>query len=46
MASEGKGRRGGDGLMWWVAYRGTSLITDRRPVGPYSRTTPRALWES
>ena len=27
-------------------YRGTSLIRNRRPLGPYSRTMPRALWGS
>ena len=27
-------------------YRGTSLIRKRRPVGPYSRTMPWALWKS
>ena len=26
------------------AYRSTSLIRKRRPVGPYSRTMPRLLW--
>ena len=46
MANEGKGRRGGDGLVWWVAHRGTSLIRNRRPLGHYSRTMPRALWGS
>ena len=25
-------------------YRGTSLIRKRAPLGPYSRTMPRALW--
>ena len=25
-------------------YRGTSLIRNRHPAGPYSRTTPRLLW--
>ena len=28
------------------AYRGTSLISKHQPLGPYSRPTPRALWES
>jgi len=46
LANEGKGRRCDDGLVWWVAYIGTSLITDRRPTGPYSRTIPRVLWWS
>jgi len=27
-----------------VAYRGTSLIRNHRPLEPYSRTMPRALW--
>ena len=27
-------------------YRGTSLIKNTLPVGPYSRPTPRALWRS
>jgi len=27
-------------------YRGTSLIRNRHPVGPYSRTMPRLLWWS
>jgi len=27
-------------------YRGTSLIRNRAPPGPYSRTMPRALWKS
>ena len=27
-------------------YRGTSLTRNRRPLGPYSRTMPRALWGS
>ena len=26
------------------AYRGTSLIRNRPPLEPYSRTMPRALW--
>jgi len=25
-------------------YRGTSLIRNSAPLGPYSRTMPRALW--
>ena len=25
-------------------YRGTSLIRNIAPLGPYSRTMPRALW--
>jgi len=28
------------------AYRGTSLIRNRHPVGPYSRTMSRLLWRS
>ena len=31
MASEGKGRRCGDGMVWWVAYRGASLIKNAAP---------------
>jgi len=27
-------------------YRGTSLIRNCPPIGPYSRTMPRALWWS
>ena len=27
-------------------YRGTSLIRKHRPLNPYSRTMPRALWGS
>ena len=27
-------------------YRGTSLIRNRVPLGPYSRTMPRLLWWS
>ena len=27
-------------------YRGTSLIRNRRPLGPYSRQVPRALWQA
>ena len=27
-------------------YRGTSLIRKRRPLGPYRRTMPMALWWS
>ena len=27
-----------------LGYRGTSLIRNSAPVGPYSRTMPRALW--
>ena len=45
----------GDGLLLLVCYcrvstqsqspyRGTSLIRSRLPLGPYSRTMPRALW--
>ena len=29
-----------------AVYRGTSPIRKRRPLGPYSRTMPRALWKS
>ena len=27
-------------------YRGTSLIRNKAPLGPYSRTMPMALWWS
>ena len=27
-----------------VMYRGTSLIRNHFPLGPYSRIMPRALW--
>ena len=27
-----------------LLYRGTSLIRNCAPLGPYSRTVPRALW--
>ena len=27
-------------------FRGASLIRKHAPLGPYSRTTPRALWKS
>ena len=27
-------------------YRGTSLIRNSNPLGPYSRVMPRALWWS
>jgi len=30
-------------LHW--AYRGTSLIGNSAPLGPYSRTMPGALWK-
>jgi hypothetical protein len=29
-----------------MVYRVTSLIRNRRSLGPYSRTMPRALWGS
>ena len=29
-----------------ASYRGTLLIKNRRPLGTYSRTMPRALWGS
>jgi hypothetical protein len=29
-----------------ATYRGTSLIRNSAPLGPYSRTMPRALWWS
>ena len=28
------------------SYRGTSLIRNRHPVGPYSRTMPRLIWRA
>ena len=28
-----------------LRYRGTSLIRNNAPLGPYSRTMPMALWE-
>ena len=29
-----------------LLYRGTSLITNNAPLGPYSRNMPKALWWS
>ena len=29
-----------------LRYRGTSLIRNRAPLGPYSRTIPRVIWWS
>ena len=29
-----------------IMYRGTSLTRNSPPLGPYSRTKPRALWWS
>jgi len=29
-----------------MPYRGTLLTRNRTPLGPYSRTMPRALWWS
>ena len=29
--------------VWLADYRGTSLIRNHHPVGPYSRTMPRLL---
>ena len=37
--TEGRAEAGG-----WLSYRGTSLTRNRNPLGPYSRTVPRALW--
>ena len=34
---------GGEGLGYKV-YRGTLLIRNCAPLGPYSRIMPRALW--
>ena len=31
---------------WGRVYRGTSLIRNSAPLGPYGRTMPRALWNS
>jgi len=57
-AQGGRGWPPGDshqegGLVAWragrqqaAAYRGTSLIRNNPPVGPYSRPMPRALWWS
>ena len=40
----------GSGFTWAhtqpLAYRATSLIRNRHPVGPYSRTRPRGIWWS
>ena len=30
---------------WQATCRGTSLIRNSAPLGPYSRTMPRALWK-
>ena len=30
-------------LRWGLSYRGTSLIRNSAPLGPYSRTMTRAL---
>ena len=42
----GAGRPGGVVVMEMQPYRGTSLMRKRTPLGPYSRTKPRALWGS
>ena len=34
------------GRVFLWPYRGTSLIRNRHPVGPYRRTMPRLLWRS
>jgi hypothetical protein len=34
------------GVHTWRLYRGTSLMRNCAPVGPYRRPTPRALWWS
>ena len=34
------------GLSQQLPYRGTSSISKRRPIGPYSKTIPRLLWRS
>jgi hypothetical protein len=36
----------GSSLPSLEAYRGTSLVRNRHPVGPYSRNMPRALRRS
>ena len=34
-----------DAFVKWLSwYRGTSPTRNGTPLGPYSRTTPRALW--
>ena len=40
------GRAGTDEAVRAPPYRGTSLIRNCPPLGPYSRTMPRALWKS
>jgi len=35
---------GVEGVLRDKTYRGTSLIRNRHPVGPYSRTMPRLIW--
>ena len=41
------GRGGIHGVLVLIkVYRGASLIRNRAPLGPYSRTTPRVLWWS
>jgi len=35
-----------DSLIPASTYRGTSLIKNSHPLGPYSRPMPRALWWS
>jgi hypothetical protein len=34
----------GFGVVGSMVYRGTSLIRNSPPLGPYNRTMPRALW--
>ena len=36
--------RGGQWLDVGAQYRGSSLIRNHAPLGPYSRTVQRALW--
>ena len=31
------------GALWFCLYRGTSLIRDSAPLGPYRRNMPRVL---
>ena len=33
-------------LPWCIRYKGTSPIRGSAPLGPYSRTVPRARWKS
>jgi len=33
-------------VLWFSVYRGTSLVRNSAPLGPYSKNEPRALWWS